>query len=172
MKWLWYTRGTRFLLDFQDIDGASRGIVGCFRLLLSRRYWRAESDPLREWSSLSNVPLSFRPLASFGAFLVLVVLAVESVMQQTITYPSRRVTTLNDSATFAPRGILMDFSDRETDSFGEFPRHSKSTTHQFIAGGTVTIDLSMQAACYRSFQRQLDFATPTANVSHRELYLD
>lgn len=43
MKWLWYGKkrnaGGENLMDFQDIDKASRGAFGSFPLLWKARYW-------------------------------------------------------------------------------------------------------------------------------------
>ena len=68
-KWLLYRKQSRNLADFQTIDEASRGPWGAFQLLY--RFWDGRTI-----------------LASAGAFIVLVSLAVDPFTQQILSYPS------------------------------------------------------------------------------------
>ena len=68
-KWLLYRKQSRNLADFQTIDEASRGPWGAFQLL---------------YRFLDGRTI----LASAGAFIVLVSLAVDPFTQQILSYPS------------------------------------------------------------------------------------
>ena len=68
-KWLLFRKQSRNLADFKTIDEASRGPWGAFQLLY--RFWDGRTI-----------------LASAGAFIVLVSLAVDLFTQQILSYPS------------------------------------------------------------------------------------
>lgn len=68
-KWLLFRKEGRNLIDFNTIDEASRGPWGAFQLLY--RFWDGRTI-----------------LASVGAFIVLVSLAVDPFTQQILSYPS------------------------------------------------------------------------------------
>ena len=68
-KWLLFRKQSRNLADFKTIDEASRGPWGAFQLLY--RFWDGRTI-----------------LASAGAFIVLVSLAVDPFTQQILSYPS------------------------------------------------------------------------------------
>ena len=68
-KWLLFRKQSRNLADFKTIDEASRGPWGAFQLLC--RFWNGRTI-----------------LASAGAFIVLVSLAVDPFTQQILSYPS------------------------------------------------------------------------------------
>ncbi|KAJ6780977.1 hypothetical protein PWT90_05402 [Aphanocladium album] len=68
MKWLWFSRQPRSLIDMDLYDRASRGAWGAFLMILKQ---------------FKRGPKSF--LASFGAFLALVALAVDPFSQASVT---------------------------------------------------------------------------------------
>lgn len=68
LKWLWYTRGPRSLYDFQLFELATRGPWGAAQLLYRLRFWH---------------------MASIGSLVILLSLASDAFVQQTVSYPLR-----------------------------------------------------------------------------------
>lgn len=70
LKWLWFSEQPRSLADIQVFDEASRGLFGSLKLIWGIRH---------------------RSIATTGAFLVVVQLAVAPLTQQSLHYESRSV---------------------------------------------------------------------------------
>ncbi|ERF72549.1 hypothetical protein EPUS_02831 [Endocarpon pusillum Z07020] len=68
LKWLWYTRKTKSLQDFQIFDMASRGPWGALQLLFRLKFWQ---------------------MASIGSIIILLSLASDAFLQQSVSYPLR-----------------------------------------------------------------------------------
>jgi hypothetical protein len=66
LKWLWYSRQSKPLHDFQLFDIASRGPWGALRLLIRLKFWHA---------------------ASIGSLVTLLTLASDAFVQQSVSYP-------------------------------------------------------------------------------------
>ncbi|KAJ4246011.1 hypothetical protein NW762_013755 [Fusarium torreyae] len=78
LKWLWFSEQPRSLADIQIFDEASRGLFGSLKLIWGIRQ---------------------RSVASLGAFLVVVQLAVAPLTQQSLHYESRGVAVEGINAT-------------------------------------------------------------------------
>lgn len=72
LKWTWYHRQSRPLQTFQTLDAASRGPLGAATLLYELKFWH---------------------LASLGAGVTLLALVSDPFVQQTVTYPVRKLNT-------------------------------------------------------------------------------
>ena len=70
LKWCWYQQHERDIRDLQIYDDASRGPWGGLIMLFSMR---------------------IRPLASIGATIMILTLAVDPFVQQILTYPQRMI---------------------------------------------------------------------------------
>ncbi|KAF7513919.1 hypothetical protein GJ744_006533 [Endocarpon pusillum] len=68
LKWLWYTGKTKSLQDFQIFDIASRGPWGALQLLFRLKFWQ---------------------MASIGSIVILLSLASDAFLQQSVGYPLR-----------------------------------------------------------------------------------
>jgi hypothetical protein len=66
MKWLWYNRIDKPLLDFKVFDRASRGPLGAVQLLL-------------------RVPIL--SISSIGCIVIILALASDAFVQQLLSYP-------------------------------------------------------------------------------------
>lgn len=91
LKWHWYWSNHRPLLDFDFLDAASRGPLGCLRLL---------SRP-KQWS-----------VASLGATITVMALLMEPFLQLMPTYLTQKI----DSSTASiPRSVFyMDYYSNPT----------------------------------------------------------
>ena len=83
LKWVWFTRSNR-LIDFQTIDGASRGPLGSIKLL---KMTKCMYNSLYFMQG-DKMLILFRNLVSLGAVVTLAALAIEPFLQQVVTYPS------------------------------------------------------------------------------------
>lgn len=78
LKWLWYTRQTKSLQDFQTFDMASRGPWGALQLLYRLKFWH---------------------MASIGSLVTLLSLASDAFVQQSVSYPLQVRLQKNTTAT-------------------------------------------------------------------------
>jgi hypothetical protein len=68
LKWLWYTGKTKSLQDFQIFDMASRGPWGALQLLFRLKFWQ---------------------MASIGSIVILLSLASDAFLQQSVSFHLR-----------------------------------------------------------------------------------
>lgn len=87
LKWLWFHKKERELQDLQVFDEASRG----------------------PWGAMVMLRTSGVSLASFGALIVLLLLAFDPFIQQLITTPQRQLSTLEKS-TAVKRALVFNQS--------------------------------------------------------------
>ncbi|KAG9238055.1 hypothetical protein BJ875DRAFT_95466 [Amylocarpus encephaloides] len=73
LKWIWFKTGERALVDFENFDEASRGPIGGLKLAMALR--------------TKNI------VASFGAFIPILSLALAPCLQQLLSYPTKMVAT-------------------------------------------------------------------------------
>ena len=81
MKWQWFSR-PRALIDLEDFDTATRGPWGALSLMMKRR--KQYVIPVRFHVTKSNRLSSY--LASMGAFITVVSLAIDPFSQQIVHY--------------------------------------------------------------------------------------
>lgn len=70
LKWIWFQKGSKPLLGLQCLDDASRGPLGCFKVVGQHRG---------------------RSLVCLGAVVTILALAFDPFMQQIISYPKWQV---------------------------------------------------------------------------------
>ena len=95
LKWLWYTRQTKSLQHFQIFDNASRGPWGAVQLLFCLKFWH---------------------IASIGSLVTLLSLASDAFVQQSVSFPLRVNSQINNSAT-VPYAQFFDSFFIESDYF-------------------------------------------------------
>ncbi|KAJ5462478.1 hypothetical protein N7530_010683 [Penicillium desertorum] len=91
IKWVWFRRETQPLLDMQTLDSASRGPLGSTIMLFQRK----------------------RSLATFGAAIVVLLLAFDPFVQQITKYPTRSA-AISDGTGLARTKRLKSFVPGET----------------------------------------------------------
>ena len=90
LKWNWFRRESKTMMDFEILDSASRGPWGALVLLVRTRgrYVTCVDGMTSNHVNLSLTIILCRTLASIGAAIVIFILPLELFFQQIVLYPS------------------------------------------------------------------------------------
>ena len=105
-RWFWGENSSHPMRDFQDLDSASRGLIGSISILLRPSMWSVGMQSSK--ASLPVLTKSCRSFHSFGAVLMILALAFEPTLQNLPSYPSKlaNVSNLVETASVA-RGSYL-----------------------------------------------------------------